>query len=156
MGQQYLAGALLNHMEGLHVQSFDLPTLLSDSTRVSTKWGAPLHCMRLNIFVQSPEAAIVQLFSEVRRHKPSVIYIPNVDTWYNTVSSTVISTFLGLLRSIPPTDPILLLGVLEDDLKNVDKVMLRDLFGYSKKSQFELTLPRDVSLTTQAAVREIG
>ena len=34
MGQQYLAGALLNHFEGLHVQSFDLPTLLSDSARV--------------------------------------------------------------------------------------------------------------------------
>jgi len=34
MGQQYLAAALLNHFEGLHVQSFDLPTLLSDSTRV--------------------------------------------------------------------------------------------------------------------------
>ena len=34
MGQQYLAGALLNHFEGLHVQSFDLPTLLSDSGRV--------------------------------------------------------------------------------------------------------------------------
>ena len=35
MGQQYLAGALLNHFEGLHVQSFDLPTLWSDSARVS-------------------------------------------------------------------------------------------------------------------------
>ena len=35
MGQQYLAAALLNHFEGLHVQSFDLPTLLGDSTRVS-------------------------------------------------------------------------------------------------------------------------
>lgn len=34
MGQQYLAGALLNHFEGLHVQAFDLPTLLSDSSRV--------------------------------------------------------------------------------------------------------------------------
>ena len=34
MGQQYLAGALLNHFEGLLVQSFDLPTLLSDSTKV--------------------------------------------------------------------------------------------------------------------------
>lgn len=34
MGQQYLAGALLNHFEGLHVQSFDIPTLLSDSGRV--------------------------------------------------------------------------------------------------------------------------
>lgn len=34
MGQQYLAGALLNHFEGLHVQSFDIPTLLCDSGRV--------------------------------------------------------------------------------------------------------------------------
>ena len=35
MGQQYLAAALLNHFEGLHVQSFDLSVLLSDSSRVS-------------------------------------------------------------------------------------------------------------------------
>lgn len=37
MGQQYLAAALLNYFEGLHVQSFDLPTLLSDSGRVSDR-----------------------------------------------------------------------------------------------------------------------
>ena len=35
MGQQYLGGAILNHFEGLHVQSFDLPTIYSDSSRVS-------------------------------------------------------------------------------------------------------------------------
>lgn len=34
MGQQYLAGALLNHFEGLHVQAFDLPNLLSDTIKV--------------------------------------------------------------------------------------------------------------------------
>lgn len=38
MGQQYLGGALLSKFEGLHVQSFDLPTLMKDSTRVS--WAA--------------------------------------------------------------------------------------------------------------------
>ena len=36
MGQAYLGGALLNHFEGLHVQSFDLPTIFSDSARVRT------------------------------------------------------------------------------------------------------------------------
>jgi SpoVK/Ycf46/Vps4 family AAA+-type ATPase len=35
MGQSYLGGAILNHFEGLHVQSFDLPTIFSDSARVS-------------------------------------------------------------------------------------------------------------------------
>ena len=125
MGQQYLAGALLNHLEGLHVQAFDLPTLLSDSTR-------------------SSEAAIVQLFTEVRRHKPSVIYIPNVNMWYQSVGNGVISMFCGMLRSLAPTDPILLLGVLESEEDTIDPQMLKDLFGYSKKCQFGITRPPGV------------
>ena len=35
MGQQYISAALLAKFEGLHVQSFDMSTLLKDSTRVS-------------------------------------------------------------------------------------------------------------------------
>ncbi|KAF2230676.1 AAA-domain-containing protein [Viridothelium virens] len=124
MGQQYLGSALLNKFESLHVQSFDLPTLLEDSSR-------------------APEAAIVQLFKEVRRHKPSVIYIPNVDVWYETVSSAVIKTFTSLLRSLPPNDPVLLLGVLESSSAEIqpDSEMLRDLFGFSSKNQFVLNPP---------------
>ena len=119
MGQQYLAAALLNHFEGMHVQSFDLPTLLSDTA-------------------SSPEATVIRLFSEVKMHKPSVIYIPNVQEWYATVGQTVISTFLGLLRSIKPTDPILLLGIVETEDHGVDESMRRELFGYFTKNQFLL------------------
>ncbi|KAH8701142.1 putative AAA family ATPase [Talaromyces proteolyticus] len=126
MGQQYLAGAVLHHFEGLHVQSFDLPTLMSDSTR-------------------SPEATVVQLFAEVKRHKPSVIYIPNVQTWYDTVGHTVISTFIGLLRSIPPTDPVLLLGVIEEDGEPLDATMLKSLFGYSQRNLYALPPPNQQS-----------
>ncbi|KAL1960787.1 hypothetical protein VTO42DRAFT_6617 [Malbranchea cinnamomea] len=122
MGQQYLAAALLNHFEGLHVQPFDLPTLLSDSTR-------------------SPEASVVQLFTEVKRHKPSVIYIPDVRTWYETVGQTVLSTFLGLLRSLPPTDPVLLFGVTEIVDEDDDSEVVKTLFGYSKKNCFKLEPP---------------
>lgn len=35
MGQGYLGSAALHHLEGFHVQSLDLGTLMSDSTRVS-------------------------------------------------------------------------------------------------------------------------
>lgn len=35
MGQSYVAAAILHHLEGYHVQSLDLGSLLSDSTRVS-------------------------------------------------------------------------------------------------------------------------
>ncbi|GLA43817.1 hypothetical protein AnigIFM63309_001912 [Aspergillus niger] len=122
MGQQYLAGALLHHFEGLHVQAFDLPTLLSDSTR-------------------SPEAAVIQLFAEVKRHKPSVIYIPNIQAWTETVGPAVMSTFLGLLRSVPPTDPVLLLGVQESAGEDMDNGVLRNLFGYSKKNFYDLRAP---------------
>lgn len=122
MGQQYLAGALLNHFEGLHVQSFDIPTLLCDSGR-------------------SSEAAVIQLFTEVRRHKPSVVYIPDVSTWYKTVGEATISTFLGLLRALAPTEPILLLGVLECEPQYIDPQMLRDLFGFSRKNLFDIRRP---------------
>ncbi|KAL1854743.1 TAT-binding protein-like protein 7, AAA ATPase [Paecilomyces lecythidis] len=123
MGQQYLAAAILHHFEGLHVQPFDLATLISDSTR-------------------SPEAAVVQLFTEVKRHKPSVIYIPNVQTWFDTVGQTVVSTFLGLLRSVPPTDPVLVLGILEEDEReDIDPGFMKNLFGFSKKNIYRLGAP---------------
>jgi SpoVK/Ycf46/Vps4 family AAA+-type ATPase len=122
MGQQYLAAALLHVFEGLHVQAFDLPALLSDSTR-------------------SPEAAVIQLFTEVKRHKPSVIYIPNIHLWSQTVGPAVISTFLGLLRSVPPSDPVLLLGILESQQEEVDEVLLKNMFGFSKKNLFDLSAP---------------
>ncbi|BAE65529.1 unnamed protein product [Aspergillus oryzae RIB40] len=122
MGQQYLAAAILHYFEGLHVQSFDLPTLLSDSTR-------------------SPEAAVIQLFAEVKRHRPSVIYIPNIESWSETVGQAVLSTFLGLLRSIPPTDPVLLLGVQEITGEEIDTGLLRQMFGFSKRNFYDLKAP---------------
>ncbi|EME48545.1 hypothetical protein DOTSEDRAFT_76153 [Dothistroma septosporum NZE10] len=125
MGQQYLGAALLTKFEGLHVQNFDMATLMKDSSR-------------------SPEAAVVQLFEEVKRHKPSVIYIPNVNIWWDTLADSVKRTFVGLLRSLPPNDPVLLLGIMElyqDD--EADPHMLRDLFGFASKNQYLLQRPRE-------------
>jgi SpoVK/Ycf46/Vps4 family AAA+-type ATPase len=124
MGQQYLGAALLNKVEGLHVQSFDLPTILEDPSR-------------------TPEAAITQLFTEVRRHKPSVIYIPSVDVWYQTLPSTAIKTFKLLLRSVGANEPIMLLGIMElmHEEEGPDKQMLMDLFGFSQNNQYQLKRP---------------
>lgn len=36
MGQGYVGAAALHHLEGYHVQSLELGTLMSDSTRVRT------------------------------------------------------------------------------------------------------------------------
>lgn len=101
------------------------------------------HLYRANV-CQSSEAAVIQLFAEARRHKPSVIYIPNVDIWYRTVGDAVISTFVGLLRSLPPTDPVLLLGVLETD-GYVDPRMIQGLFGFSRRNLYDIVRPGRVS-----------
>lgn len=70
--------------------------------------------------------------------------MPNVDSWWRMVGEGVISTLLGLLRSLAPTDPVLVLGVLECDDQEVDHGMLRDLFGFSKRNQHELSKPQRV------------
>lgn len=98
------------------------------------------------ILFQSPDAAVIQLFTEVRRHKPSVIYIPNVDTWYRTVGEAVVSVFRGLVRSLAPTEPVLLLGILESENRDVDPRMIKDLFGFSRRNQFEIDRPSKVTI----------
>ncbi|KAF2747524.1 hypothetical protein M011DRAFT_494293 [Sporormia fimetaria CBS 119925] len=124
MGQQYLGAALLGKIEGLHVQSFDLPTILEDPAR-------------------TPEAAITQLFTEVRRHKPSVIYIPYVDVWYQTLPPSAIKTFKLLLRTIGANEPVLVLGMLEraDKKEPPDPQMMMDLFSFSKLNIYQLERP---------------
>ncbi|KPI44821.1 Tat-binding-like protein [Cyphellophora attinorum] len=122
MGQQYLAAALLNHFEGFHVQNLDLSTLYGDTT-------------------SSPEATIIRLFSEVKTHKPSVIYIPNVQEWYRMLAATTaLPTFIGLLRSIKPTDPILVLGIAETD-DVLDAGLAQDMFGYASRNRFAVQQP---------------
>lgn len=113
MGQQYLGAAILHHLEGYHIQSFDLGTLFSDSTR-------------------SPEAMMIQLLVEVKRHTPSVIFIPNIDTWFATMTPTAKSTFVTFLRDLNPTDSILVLALMEsDDLSDPE---INSLFGYSSEN----------------------
>lgn len=123
MGQHYLAAALLNHFEGLHVQSFELSVLLGDSA-------------------SSPEATLVRLFSEVKTHKPSVIYIPNVQHWCTSLEPKVVSAFFGLLRSLHPQDPVLVLGILEIERdEEHDQDFIKQLFGYSRRNSFTLSCP---------------
>lgn len=110
MGQQYLGSAMLHHLEGFHIQAFDLGTLLSDSSR-------------------TPEAAMVQLLVEVRRHTPSVLFIPNVDTWWATMSDTARRTFASWLRGLKTSENILVLALMEQE--NVTNPEINSMFGFS-------------------------
>jgi hypothetical protein len=77
---------------------------------------------------QSPEAICVQLFTEVKRHRPSIIYVPNIHVWWHAVSDMVRNTFINLLNDIHPYDPILLLAtsdVLYEDLPSEVQQLFR-------------------------------
>ncbi|KAG8666193.1 TAT-binding protein-like protein 7, AAA ATPase [Fusarium poae] len=122
MGQSYLSSAILHYFEGVHVQNFDLPSILNDG--------------------RAMEQVIVSLFTEVRRHKPSVIYIPNIEAWYAALHNTLaLTTFKTMLRSIAPTDPVLLLATAEGDRDELPSELIRDFFGFSMKNQMRINNP---------------
>lgn len=59
------------------------------------------------------EAAIVQLFVEAKRHQPSIVYIPSLIGWCAAVSEASRSTVRAMLDTLAPTDPVLLLAVVD-------------------------------------------
>ncbi|KIK70579.1 hypothetical protein GYMLUDRAFT_148547 [Collybiopsis luxurians FD-317 M1] len=124
MGQSYVGAALLHHLEGYHVQSLELGTLMGDSAR-------------------TVEAALVQLFVEAKRHSPSVIYIPSLIGWCAAISETARATVRAMLDTLAPTDPILLLAVVDGKFTDLPRDV-RSWFGPTKDNRVEIT-PPDVS-----------
>ncbi|TFK28597.1 AAA-domain-containing protein [Coprinopsis marcescibilis] len=121
MGQGYIGAAALHHLEGYHIQSLELGSLMSDSTR-------------------TVEAAIVQLFTEAKRHQPSVIYIPSLIGWCAAVNETTRSTVRAMLETLLPTDPILLLAVVDGPFSALPKDV-KYWFGAAKDNRVQLIPP---------------
>ena len=124
IGQSYVGAAVLHHLEGFHVQTLDLATLVSDSTRTM-------------------EASCVQLFIEAKRHKPSILFIPSLVTWCASVGETVRSTIKGLLDGLDPSDPILLLAVVDGHFSDVP-ADVRSWFGFVKGNRVIIGKPTSV------------
>ena len=144
MGQSYISAAILHYFEGVHVQNFDLPTIIGDS-RVSLVVIQLCFLIVANCY-QPPEQVLTGLFTEVKRQKPSVIFIPNVDAWYNTLAGPALTAFLGMLRSLHPTDPVMVLGTSETEARDLSPDLRRNLFGFSKLNTIEIARPVKVSL----------
>ncbi|OVF06251.1 putative Tat-binding-like protein [Clavispora lusitaniae] len=113
-GQQYLGAAVLNVLEGFQVQNLDLATMFGDVTR-------------------TPESCIVQTFIEARRHQPSIIFIPNIDTWFNVMPQSAKAVLSGLLRNLRSDEKILLLGIAERSYEELD-VEIKMTLGFSGDS----------------------
>uniref|UniRef100_A0A8C3SPE3 ATPase family AAA domain-containing protein 2 n=1 Tax=Chelydra serpentina TaxID=8475 RepID=A0A8C3SPE3_CHESE len=87
----HLAPAVIHALEKFTVYTLDLSVLFGISTT-------------------SPEETCAQLIHEAKRTAPSILYIPHVHLWWETVGFTLKATFSTLLQNIPSFAPVLLLA----------------------------------------------
>ncbi|XP_039974151.1 ATPase family AAA domain-containing protein 2-like isoform X2 [Xiphias gladius] len=87
----HLAPAVLHALEKFTVYTLDMAVLFGASAT-------------------APEETCAQIFVEAKRTSPSILYIPHIGQWWETVGPALRVTFLSLLSSIPAFSPILLLA----------------------------------------------
>lgn len=75
--------------------------------------------------------SFVQVFREAKRTSPSIIYLPHIVTWWNSVSETTRATFITLLQDIQPSAPVLFLSTSEFKFEEIPEA-LQDLFSSSR------------------------
>ncbi len=62
------------------------------------------------LYINVSLSHVLQIFVEAKRTSPSILYIPHIGQWWETVGPALRATFLSLLNSIPAFAPILLLA----------------------------------------------
>ncbi|KAI9905296.1 hypothetical protein PsorP6_013528 [Peronosclerospora sorghi] len=82
MGQQYLGPALLRALEGLKHVSLDYPSLLADA------------------YAHGPEVALIRLLREAQTCLPSVVYLPQMDLWWQNTNDAMHLTLKRVLTSL--------------------------------------------------------
>lgn len=110
----HLAPALLHKLEKFTVHTLDLPVLFG-------------------ISATSPEESCAQIFREAKRTAPSIVYIPCIYMWWETVSDALRAIFMMLLQGIPSFSPILLLATCEvpyEDLSEEIKAIFLESHGH--------------------------
>uniref|UniRef100_A0A8C3AD16 ATPase family AAA domain-containing protein 2 n=1 Tax=Cyclopterus lumpus TaxID=8103 RepID=A0A8C3AD16_CYCLU len=109
----HLAPAVLHALEKFTVYTLDMAVLFGASAT-------------------APEETCAQIFVEAKRTSPSILYIPHIGQWWETVGPALRATFLSLLSSIPAFAPILLLATCNlqyDQLSMEVKELFRMEFG---------------------------
>lgn len=95
------------------------------------------------------EQVIVGQFNEIKRHKPSVLFVPNIDSWYEVMRDTLgFKTFQSLLRGVMSTDQVLLLATADQHWDYLPRELQQSFFGYSNKNRIEIDRPSSVSVHT--------
>ncbi|XP_077127288.1 ATPase family AAA domain-containing protein 2 isoform X1 [Ranitomeya variabilis] len=117
----HLAPAVIHALEKFTVYTLDLAVLFGVS-------------------IVSPEENCAQLFHEAKRTAPSILYIPHIHLWWETVGYTLKATFMTLLKNIPSFSPILLLATCDVNYGDLPSE-LQELFLDDYGEVFHVPIP---------------
>ncbi|NXR21743.1 ATAD2 protein, partial [Cinclus mexicanus] len=120
-GQAFdLAPAVLHALEKFPAYTLDLSTLFVSTT--------------------SQEETCSQLIREAQRTAPSIIYIPQIPSWWEAVGPTLKAGFTGLLNSIPYFAPVLLLATSDVPHEDLPEE-IKTLFNANRGEVFNIPRP---------------
>ncbi|GLJ11502.1 hypothetical protein SUGI_0169010 [Cryptomeria japonica] len=91
-GLDHIGSAVLHELERFPVHCLGLPSLLSDPSA----W--------------TPEEALVHIMGEARRTTPSILYLPQLQLWWETAHDQLRALLLSILEELPSDLPLLLLA----------------------------------------------
>ncbi|NWZ68645.1 ATAD2 protein, partial [Acrocephalus arundinaceus] len=114
-----LAAAVIHSLEKFPIYALDTPTLFAST---------------------SPDETCVQLMREAQRSAPSIIYVPQIPSWWETVGPTLRSVFTTLLQSIPRFTPVLLLATSNVQLRDLPEE-IKALFNNEYEEVFRIPRP---------------
>jgi SpoVK/Ycf46/Vps4 family AAA+-type ATPase len=123
MGQtQHLGPALLHALEGFTQHVLDLSVLYS-------------------VAMRTPEEACHQVLREARRTAPSIVYLPNMEMWWDSAGDTLKSIFSSAVSSVAHSKPLLLLATYEGFVDESSSC-IPELFDLTQGEVVMVTPPR--------------
>lgn len=111
-GMEHIGPAVLHELEKFPVHSLSLPSLLADM-------GS-----------RSCEEALVNIFREARRTTPAVLYLPQIELWWETANTQLRAVLLMLLAEFPSNLPVLFLATAKVPQAEVEE-QVASVFGTS-------------------------
>ncbi|GLJ11487.1 hypothetical protein SUGI_0168660 [Cryptomeria japonica] len=91
-GLDHIGSAVLHELERFPVHCLGLPSLLSDPSA----W--------------TPKEALVHIVGEARRTTPSILYLPQLQLWWEMAHDQLRAVLLSILEELPSDLPLLLLA----------------------------------------------
>lgn len=84
------------------------------------------------MFYETLSITYFQVFNEAKRNIPSIIYIPNLDKWWELVTETVRVILLSQMTQLNPNTPILLLATADKLYEDLPFEVKSPAFRFSK------------------------